>query len=744
MQEKGKDSRLLPGDPSMVRRRRLKRVGVVGAVGLCLVVGLLWALDSSAEAARESGILPLPYELEYTPGKATLVPNVLQAGSTGHHLTLTVTLGPEAVQPGGHVDLIFASQVMELDGAPKLFAAQTTSWRPMQDKDPQQVGYLTLTAPQGSRVELQLPSQLKRLWSVYKLLRHKRTDEVHYSPKEFTAKVQRIPAQVMDKPLPGGSTLTYYLGGRVGESVGMNASPRATRVNVSVLVDHKGDGHFKLLKEVPTLEVVGAQATQVRVVAPSVVRPDTPFPVVLQAVDPALERDIGFAGTMTLQVRGSDVHKVASFVTADQGQQRIELPGLPEGTWWLDLTGRSADGTQTLKAAVQAVVSREKGPLLLWGDTHRHSVLADGFALPEEAYRRAIEEEHLDWMCLSEHSHPDPFDAFGTYRRRLTLSPSEWAYLQALADKYDAREDFATLNGYEWTSNDGHRNVYFHPDETPGPVLSHNTQTGEVPLTEFLEAFKDRKVIIIPHHPAWKLWGKPFDWGPTALADKLQRVVEVYSQHGNSEYFNNPRAIHAGSNIRIQQNIVTKLMLKGRVLSPDDQAPEGAPGYVRTALATGLKMGLIASSDNHFYDTGPLSYQGGIAGIYADTLSRKSIWEGLYTRSAIGTSGERILLELDAIGAKGGHLTIGQEGVLQGAPQLKGRVLGTAPLKVVELLRHDSRGYNSILKKGSANEMLEFDLTDADLQGPGFYYLRVEQEDGALGWAGPLWVNEAG
>jgi hypothetical protein len=82
---------------------------------------------------------------------------------------------------------------------------------------------------------------------------------------------------------------------------------------------------------------------------------------------------------------------------------------------------------------------------------------------------------------------------------------------------------------------------------------------------------------------------------------------------------------------------------------------------------------------------------------------------------------------------------MGTEYLCTSQPRLHGRILGTAPIRLAELLRHDERGYTTAWVASGAVEA-EFDFTDEDLRGEGFYYLRVEQEDGHCAWSSPIWI----
>jgi hypothetical protein len=85
-------------------------------------------------------------------------------------------------------------------------------------------------------------------------------------------------------------------------------------------------------------------------------------------------------------------------------------------------------------------------------------------------------------------------------------------------------------------------------------------------------------------------------------------------------------------------------------------------------------------------------------------------------------------------------LPMGSEYLCPSQPRLRGRVIGTAPLARVELLRHDNRGYTTAWSGGGGDEAA-FDFVDSDRrEETTFYYLRAEQEDGHLAWSSPIWL----
>jgi len=70
----------------------------------------------------------------------------------------------------------------------------------------------------------------------------------------------------------------------------------------------------------------------------------------------------------------------------------------------------------------------------------------------------------------------------------------------------------------------------------------------------------------------------------------------------------------------------------------------------------------------------------------------------------------------------------------------------------VEIVKHDSKGYQTISTKTPESDICVFTHTDKDFSEDSFYYVRVSQVDefkrGAwaypineMAWSSPIWVN---
>ena len=157
-------------------------------------------------------------------------------------------------------------------------------------------------------------------------------------------------------------------------------------------------------------------------------------------------------------------------------------------------------------------------------------------------------------------------------------------------------------------------------------------------------------------------------------------------------------------------------------------------------------MGTIASSDNHFARPGREAY--GVMAVYAPELTREAVFDALRRRRTYGTTGCHLLLDFALNGTPMG----GEVGLEPGqAAHLTGRVVGSAPIRFLEVLRgdldaHEWRVAHRQWFAGDAPLELVLDWTDDAPPAHGLYYVRVRQRDivhgrVAMAWSSPVWVD---
>ena len=71
-------------------------------------------------------------------------------------------------------------------------------------------------------------------------------------------------------------------------------------------------------------------------------------------------------------------------------------------------------------------------------------------------------------------------------------------------------------------------------------------------------------------------------------------------------------------------------------------------------------------------------------------------------------------------------------------PKLEAKIVGTGAIRKVEVIKNNTYVHT---QRGQGPE-LAFTYVDNDVEaGEAYYYIRVEQENGELAWASPIWVT---
>jgi len=299
---------------------------------------------------------------------------------------------------------------------------------------------------------------------------------------------------------------------------------------------------------------------------------------------------------------------------------------------------------------------------------------------------------------------------------------------QKMADMYQFPERFVTLYAYERNMGNpfGHRNIihtrrnysivpffqrpdpkFMLPDSPDGELLTFNSMSfGGAVANDTKLLYDDlRKTggLAIPHTSATDSMGT--DWRDND--PKLDPVLEIYQgARQNYEHKNAPRGIRDGE--------------EGKALGGFQEA-----GLVWNAWKKGYRIGVIASSDH--YST-HISY----AMVYAPALDRKSIFDSILKRHTYGAT-DNIVLEFWL----GSHF-MGDDFVSSVKQPIRVKARGTGEIAAIHLIR-DAR---YVYKVAPGMQDAEFEYRDNDV-GPGehWYYVRVEQQNGALAWSSPIWVR---
>lgn len=566
----------------------------------------------------------------------------------------------------------------------------TQWWSPPQVDFPEESGFSTLTWQSGSPARIELEP-------IYR--------GVHIVVREGV--------------LQAGDTVTLIYGDTRQGSPGARVQRTAVRkVAFHVASDQDGDGKYRLLKALPTVTTVPGAPAALLVTAPSYARVGEPFTVRVAVLDLYKNAVDGFSGTLALRAQGleaADLELPAemTMTSEDRGIGTVTTTARQPGQVRIVARVETAsvgdrvltsDERQPLAATGNPTLVHQDPPpfLLLWGDIHGHTARSDGGGVPEDYYRYARDVVGLDFCALTDHDD--------------MLDDAEWAESKRVTNSFNTPGRFTTMIGYEWTNwVHGHRNVYFQGDDAPIFRWTEPATNDPAGLWAALRG-TGLSFMTIAHHPRGlsEMYNGGYaeiDWQRYHTDATMEPLVEVYSIQGHSEN--------------------TKL-------APPEYA--GRHGFVQEALRQGLRLGLIAGGDDHSghpgMGPGTNGEPAGLMAVYARANTRAAIWEAMQSRRVYGTTGARIIVDFHA----DGHW-MGEEYTATTPPRFVARVWGTAPVARIELLR-DTLPVHVV---SGDSPFLTLDYTDEQPLAPThLYYVRVWQKDGAMAWAGPIWVTYLG
>jgi hypothetical protein len=334
--------------------------------------------------------------------------------------------------------------------------------------------------------------------------------------------------------------------------------------------------------------------------------------------------------------------------------------------------------------------------LRLWrGEFHRHTEISahrDQDGLLEDAYRYGIDAGNLDWIGVGDHD-----NGFG--------QEYMWWIMQKNTDLFHNPPHFVGAHTYERSVvyPNGHRNVIM-PKRGVRPLprgVLKGTPEGGSPDTKMLYAYLKHFGGMCASHTSATNMGT--DWRDNSA--ELEPVVEIYQGHRhNYEHFGAPRA-------------------------PTKETQIGGyepAGFVWNALEKGYRLGFQCSSDH-------VSTHMSYAVLLTDDISRQGIIDAFKQRHSYGAT-DNIILDVRS----GEHL-MGDEFETGKRPTLDIVARGTAPIAKLHVIRDNKYVYSTEPMQPDVKR--QYVDMDAKPGQSSFYYVRIDQSDGNLAWASPMWIT---
>ncbi len=460
---------------------------------------------------------------------------------------------------------------------------------------------------------------------------------VRYDPRGYIRPFRAVIIVDVEKgALYPGDTLTVVMGDRSGGSPGRQVQTFPEQECLfAVFVDALSSGLYQRVPQVsPMLRVVTGDAEKFVLQGPSTVVAGEPFRIKVHGSD-------GFGNPTPTDMNDLSITTEPpvkfSLGKADGRTKWMDDIRIFEpGVQYLDLR----KGDKLLARSNPIVVSEKQETYgLYWGDTQAQTASTVGTGTMEEYYQYARDVAGIDFCT---HQAND-----------FMVRDEDWQDIIEETKRFHEPDRFVSILGYEWSGTagaGGDRNVLFQGDEAPiyrssSWQVDKANQSSERPTAKDLQAAirkyreeKNERVVLIPH-----IGGRRTEI--ESVDPELEPVLEICSCHGIFEW-----AIH-------------------------------------DALERGLRIGLIAASDDHtcrpglsYPSTPEMAVQGGLSAVYAKDLTRESILEAFSSRRCYGTTGERINVWAEADGNP-----MGSEFTANHAPKILVKVAGTEPLEEIIL-----------------------------------------------------------
>jgi len=305
--------------------------------------------------------------------------------------------------------------------------------------------------------------------------------------------------------------------------------------------------------------------------------------------------------------------------------------------------------------------------------------------------------------------------------------------VQNLQD-FDEADRFSCFTGYQWEGtrhDEGIRQVIYLKDQKQ--IIRKQDPKG-LNLNKLYASFAPKEMIAIPSFTM----GKGTEYNFKHFNPDFERVVEIYNAWGSSERTKkegNPFPITATSN-------------KGAKESPE--------GSIVNALNNNCRFGFVAGGlddrgvYSDFFDNDQQQYNPGLTAIIAKEHTKNALADALYRRSCYATTGDRIILGIYVAGQPmGSEIDTSEKRGLKINRHINGYIAGTEDIKLVEIIRNGKvlQSY----KPGKYDFEFEYDdmvplekvaIKPKDKKPPFvYYYLRVTQKNGQVGWSSPIWVD---
>ena len=504
-------------------------------------------------------------------------------------------MGSARLEPSGSFEagsmqsfaLVYTAGAFGIDdtGSIKIGFRFATDFGPVQFDRPEAPGYTTVEASNGATLEAR--------WEFKRNIRP-------WSRSLYIAVVKDF--------LRPGDTITIRFGDRRFGSPGIRLQTYCEReFEFRVFVDAIATYDYVALPQSPKISIVPGAPVKWLALLPTKVRAGQPFRLAVKANDAWGNASDQIGGRRFTLMPSRPVPGLPETITCEAGafaavaeDLSVNEPG--------DLTIAAVDeGGHEVCRSNPLRIAEPQAPLVhFWGDTHGQSNETLGTNSARDYFEFGRDRAFLDVMS---HQGND-----------FQIARAFWRELNALTAEFDEPGRFVCIPGYEWSANTavgGDRNVHFRREGESIHRSSH-AQIGDATdivdepsdahdAAALFEKLAGRDCVVLAH-----VGGRYADIA-YAHDGRLETAVEVHSAWGTFEWI------------------------------------------LHDAFDKGYRVGVVCNSDGHkgrpgadFPGASFFGATGGLTCYLAPRLDRDAIFEALRRRHHYGTTGNRMLLSVEA------------------------------------------------------------------------------------------------
>ena len=339
---------------------------------------------------------------------------------------------------------------------------------------------------------------------------------------------------------------------------------------------------------------------------------------------------------------------------------------------------------------------------ILRGDLHRHTSLSpDGVGDGSlwDFYRYVLDAASMDFSTVTDHQ------GGGT--------SYNWWKIQKSTDLFHTPGRLAALYAYERSVlyPNGHRNIVIPKRGAPILPLAPGEQQGKSRSADVVLPYLRQYNAIAFRHTIATNQGT--DWKDHN--NELEPLVEIFQ--GHRVVYEHEGGPHGAT--------AEKAYIQRSGYQP--------AGYLWNALAKGYRMGIQASSD---HCSTHISY----SCILAEGDTRDALIDAMRKRHTYGAT-DNIVLDF-RVKADGKEYIQGEEFESRGPYTLTVNIIGTGPIRRVDVIHNESYAH-AVTPAGKSVETFSY-VDPKPVAGENRYYVRAMQEDGALAWSSPVWIDYRG